>query len=659
MLINFGCKKEFDELLHYLKTKYGEELFDIEGIGKQLDIDYFAKNFFRTSANGGATADASIDANANVTHNDTIAFRSEFSKPHMKLNSYYRLWKELYETHGLVTANNIIEAQMTGAIYINDATDLQMPYCYNFSCMDIAMCGLPMVSKIKCGPPKYLTSFKSQIEQFLNVASNSVLGATGLADILIVMGHYVDKILDTGMDDGVRFASNKDIWRYVESQITSLIYTLNQPARAGIQSPFTNISVYDSVFLTKMLEGYQFPDYGAPRMDTVRQLQRIYLDVMNKELERTPVSFPVTTACFSVNNNGELGDLEFARFIARKTQKWGFINIYCGPTSTLSSCCRLRSEIDEEEHEYHNSFGSGSTKIGSLGVCTINMPRVAWLAKQMAEADQKAGAVGVSLKQYFLSVLESFVRSSALVNLAKRNLIKGRIDERALPLYDYGFMTLDKQFLTVGVNGMAEACEILGEQVMGATYTDVMSTMIDKINSVVDALNAQYKEQRIKFNVEQTPSENSAIKLAAKDYYCGFNRNEDGTQKYMLYSNQFIPLTYKANLLDRISVQGALDKKFSGGAIAHFNIEQRVDDPAKLYELIKVCARKGIVYWAANYNLQECENGHMSVGRGATCPECGGKITDSYTRVVGFLTNTKHWHVVRRGGADYKSRLFY
>ncbi len=657
MQIIYSFKKEFDELMFNLRTKYGEELFDIDGIGKQLDIDYFARNFFNTTKGGGATADVSIDANANVTHNDAIAFKAEFPKSAMKINSYYRLWKALHETHGLQTANNIIEAQLTGAIYINDATDLSTPYCWNFSCMDIAMCGLPMVSKIKCAPPKYLTSFKSQVEQFLNIASNSVLGATGLADLFIVMAHYVDKALNTLEDDGVRFKSKDDVWRYVESMITSLIYTLNQPMRAGIQSPFVNVSVYDSVFLEKMLEGYQFPDVGAPRKRTVQQIQKVFLDVMNKELERTPITFPVTTACFSVNNNGELGDLEFVRFIARKNQQWGFINIYCGPTSTLSSCCRLRSDI--EEHEYHNSFGAGSTKIGSLGVCTINMPRVAWLAKQMAENDTKAGAVGVNVNAYLLSVLDSFVRSSALVNLAKRELVLERISEKALPLYDHGFMDIKKQYLTVGINGMAEACEILGIGIMHDGYRELMGAMIDRVNKTVDGLNSFYKDNGIKFNVEQTPSENSAIKLATKDYFMGFNSDEDGNKKYALYSNQFIPLTHPANLLDRITVQGELDRKFSGGAICHLNIEQRVTDPVKLYELIRICAKKGVVYWAANYCLQECANGHMGVGKGAQCQVCGEKIVNEFTRVVGFLTNTKHWHEVRRGKADCQSRVFY
>ena len=295
----------------------------------------------------------------------------------------------------------------------------------------------------------------------------------------------------------------------------------------------------------------------------------------------------------------------------------------------------------------------------ALGVCTINMPRVAYLATSAYEHDTAAGAQNIDKGDYFLKFLDSFVKSATLVNLAKLELIQERIREKALPLYDYGFINIKSQYLTVGVNGMAEACEILGVDVMGDGYADAMSGIIDRINESIDKLNDHYREEGIKFNVEQTPSENSAIKLAAKDYYLGYNKAEDGTQRWMLYSNQFIPLTYKANLLDRITIQGVLDSKFSGGAICHLNIEQRVSDPAKLYELIRICARKGVVYWAANYCLQECAKGHMSVGKGEFCPECGADIVNEYTRVVGFLTNVKHWHEVRRGDADWGNRLFY
>jgi len=130
-------------------------------------------------------------------------------------------------------------------------------------------------------------------------------------------------------------------------------------------------------------------------------------------------------------------------------------------------------------------------------------------------------------------------------------------------------------------------------------------------------------------------AENSAIKLAQKDILLGYQ------DKYNLYSNQFIPLTTNADMLDRIKLQGMFDSDFSGGAICHINVEQKIGDEQIIEDLIIECAKRGIVYWAINYNLQRCENGHMTIGKNENCPVCNGLITDNFTRVVGFLTNTK------------------
>lgn len=147
-------------------------------------------------------------------------------------------------------------------------------------------------------------------------------------------------------------------------------------------------------------------------------------------------------------------------------------------------------------------------------------------------------------------------------------------------------------------------------------------------------------------------AENSAIKLAQKDILLGYQ------DKYNLYSNQFIPLTTNADMLDRIKLQGMFDSDFSGGAICHINVEQKIGDEQIIEDLIIECAKRGIVYWAINYNLQRCENGHMTIGKNENCPVCNGLITDNFTRVVGFLTNTKNWHKVRRE-EDYEYRQFY
>ena len=502
--------------------------------------------------------------------------------------------------------------------------------CFNYSTYDIHMNGLPMVKKIKSVPPKYLYSFKSQLEQFTVIASNSTLGATGLADLLVVMSYYVNNILKTKSDAGFKFATEEDCWKYVEENLVSFIYTINQPMRAN-QSPFTNISIYDDYFLDSMCDDYIFIDGSSPDKEIIKKLQKLYLDVMNKELTRTPITFPVTTACFSIDENKEIKDREFLEFIAKENQEYGFINIYCGDSATLSSCCRLRSD---RKNEYFNSFGSGSSKIGSLGVCTINLPRLAIKYKN---------------KEEFFKELKGMVEICAKVNNAKRKIVEKRIKNGNEPLYSLGFMDLNKQYSTCGVCGFNECISYLGEDILDDNGINLGLEIINAINEANDKLQKQYNAPH---NCEQIPAENVAIKLASKDKLLGYQ------DECSLYSNQFIPLIKNADLLDRIKLQGIFDSHFSGGAICHLNCDQKIEDYHSIMDLIETTAKKGVIYFAINYVLSECEDGHMTVGNENICSICGKPIINNYTRVVGFLTNIKNWHKVRRE-EDFPNRQFY
>ena len=140
--------------------------------------------------------------------------------------------------------------------------------------------------------------------------------------------------------------------------------------------------------------------------------------------------------------------------------------------------------------------------------------------------------------------------------------------------------------------------------------------------------------------------------MVEKDRIMGYDLGCD------LYSNQFIPLITNADMLDRIRLQGKFDKHFSGGAICHLNVDTPIEDVTQIEDLIRVCAKKGVVYFAINYVLQQCVNGHMTVGNAHKCPICNNEIAGTYTRVVGFLTNIKNWHIVRRE-KDFPNRQFY
>lgn len=633
--IKFTYDKEFVDLLKSLD----ERMLDIEGISfEKLDLNKYAREFFEGSDN---VADVSIDPNANVSYKDIVVFRKEITKPFFKLNFFYNIWKKAKELYGTNTANKMVKCHIDGDIYINDATEC-LPYCFNFSAYDIALNGLPFVNKIKSLPPKHLKSFKNQLINFLAVASNHILGATGIADFLIVSSIYVDKILRTKQDSNVYFKSEDDIWRYVKEELVSFIYTINQPLRIS-EAPFVNVSVFDSIFLDKLCNDYKIPEVGEAKKDIVKKVQQIFLEAMNEELERTPITFPVITACFSKDKYNNIKDKEFLDFISKQNLKYGFINIYIGETHTLSSCCRLRSSI---KGEYQNSFGAGSVKIGSIGVVTVNLPRLAYLSKKQCNYSNCIEEVVVLFKHK----LEDYVKLAAKINNTRRMVIKRRIELNTMPLYTYGYIDLKKQYSTVGIVGLSEALEMLGLNIKTdeglAVAKDIMSTL----NILLDKLDKEYNYWH---NIEQVPAETSAVTLAKKDRIL-YELN------YKVYSNQFIPLWYNVDLFDRINTQGELDSLFSGGAILHLNINEQIDKPEIMKWLIITCAKKGVIYFAINYILGLCKNGHfVQIPKDSiTCSVCGAEIVDTFTRVVGFLVNTKNFNKVRKE-VDYPNRVFY
>lgn len=636
MDIHISYDPEFVKLMETIKATVPVELFELDGIGSQLDLHQSSQRFFNSDK---PTADHSVDANANVSGRDVITYNYEVPKPLMKLNSYFNLWKTIKELKGIDAADEVILDQIMGEIYINDAWDIGRPYCFNYSTYDIALEGLKMGSRLDIKPAKSLASFLRQIEQFTVYAANSTLGATGLADVLIVASWYVDRIFETGYDHKVKVT---DKHLYVKELLTSLIYTLNWEFR-GNQSPFTNVSIYDEFFLKELIPSYLI-DGEAPTFYTVWDVQELFLEAYRETLQRDPITFPVLTACFSVNDAGEIQDEEFLEYISKENLSFGHINIYCGKTSTLSSCCRLRSNL--EDLGYSNTFGAGGTKIGSLGVVTLNLPR---MAEQTTSRGHKSTEAKV---EFFISTLEAKVRQVGLINHAKRTFIQKRIKRGSLPLYTLGLMDLKKQFSTCGFTGLYEACEIMDMPIMTEDGQSLALIILDTINRVNTELT---KEYGFPHNMEQVPGESSSVKLALKDKVCGWNPKD-----IPFYSNQFIPLTSHADMLERIRLQGMFDSHCTGGAICHLNVNERIDSWEKLAGLIKWCAVSGVVYFAVNYALGKCPNGHgMSVVKHDTpaCPTCGA-LMDVFTRVVGFLTNTKHWNSTRRQH-DWPKRKFY
>ncbi len=626
MQINISYDKEFiDDLNKLKKLKYGEELFELDGIGSQLDINKFSKVFFKKKQ---ATADVSTDANSNMDEVNIVHYRNELTKPIERLNSYYRLWKVGRKLYNEEIVYDLLKKQITKEIYINDFHSFGsgISYCGNFTALDIMFLGLPFVKRVTSKPPKHFDTFLNQLVEFLAFAGNNFAGATAVADVWIVASYYYDKwMLETEgkMSDEYRE-------KFIKQNIQGYIFRVNQLYRSSIQTIFTNVSIFDNAFLDKWIDEYTFIDGSKPNRASIQKLQDIYLDEMNKILEVSPATFPITTACFAVDEDKKIIDEEFLEYITAKNLKFGFINIFSGKTSVLAPCCRLA--LDSSELVV-SSLGLGGMKIGSCSVATINLPRLAKLA---------------SCKQDFFDKIEEDVIAVQRINQIRRNIVQSRIDNKYAPIYNYGFMSLDKQYSTCGLIGVYEAIEVLGYDILsdeGKNTTIEMFNIINKKNKDIA------KKYGVSTNVEQIPAEQCAIKMARIDKMYGYTN-------YQLYSNQFIPLTHSADILDRIKLQGCFDKFLTGGAILHLNIADRITDKEYMKKLIKYTIESGVVHHSINYNLQKCERGCITVGKNEKCSNCGDSIIENLTRIVGYLTPVSNWSKDRRE-LDYPNRQFY
>ena len=781
-------QKEFKECLAGIEREFGFDLFQLSGVGKQLDMNWFAKQFFGKKTN---TADVSVDSNSNVGLKNVVIWSNESVKPMKLLNSYYRMWKGMKKRYGLEYANEAVKKQLTGEIYVNDFHSFSdsLYYCYNYSTLDTANKGIPKgIDAEVSRPTKYLNTFFEHLQLFMVHAGASSLGACGVADLLLTVSAYVKRILTVKGDQHVNFVSEEDCWTYVKEKLTNFIYFLNQPNRI-VQSLFSNVSIYDDYFLDTMLEFYFIEaddTYYFAEKDIVKRVQKIFVETMNEIMHQRIITFPVVTACFSLDDERNIQDEEFLKWVIDVDKEFRFINLYAGATSTLSSCCfggtqtirvRINGEeitvpfetlahtygmstgsalevwdkgtyrpatfvrIKNEENMYFisladgssiictgnhifptadgdktteellnieapkllkadsteieitdignmpehdnevvycvnmddktdpyftlpngirvgncrlrsdktnkwmSSIGSSGSRIGSLGVTSQNLPRLAYKAHGSIEEFKKA--------------LEYNIILSQRINNVKRGIIKKAIDEKMFPLYNLGYVDLKTQYSTTGVVGIYEALQTLGYDIKTPEGEAVAEDLLSFISDVTDRCSEEHKAP---CNVEQIRAENVAVKLAKKDKLLGYN------DKYEIYSNQYVPLKDNdCDLFTRIRLVAHLDKYMSGGSILHININEENVPTETLVEMAKTMYKQGVVYFAFNKLLACCnEEGCGKVfttdketfdKNEVVCPVCGSHNTECALRIVGFIRKFSSWSSERQ--AEGKQRKFY
>lgn len=629
--INIRLNKNFTTAYNKMQEAYGEEVAKINGFSDgQLSYTDFIDNF----VDSDTVADASVDGNANVGQKDIVTLINEMPKPHQKLLSFNKIYYEINKKYGFKTANDWLRAEWDGHLYMHDGnTTSFVHYCFAYDLKDLAEKGLFFIDNFNAEPPQHLETFVDFVKEFVSWTCNRSSGAVGLPNLIPYMYYFWSR----DVSDGYYVKTPE---RYARQNIQRLIYALNQPfLRGGIQSAFTNTSVFDHPYLEALFGGAEFPDgsFMIDEIEGIMDFQKIYMEEMSKIRSKNMMTFPVSSISL-LKQNGKFVDEEFARWACQHNMKWNDSNLFIDDSVTsLSNCCRLKSNI--EDLGYFNSIGGTALKVGSVKVNTINLARLALENKTEKE---------------YLVALRDMVELNLKALDCVRHIIGRNVEKGLLKNFTLGLVDFEHLYNTVGFIGIYETMKSFGyvrQDEFGNTfYTPEAEKFGKKIFDTIHTTKSNFAlDKDYQINCEQVPGETAAAKLMKKDK---FFFPESVVDDLPLYGNQFMPLGIKTTLQERVRVAALFDSFCNGGSILHANIEAPFKTFEQAWDMMNYISDAGVTYFAFNTKIQACEKNHAFFG--SVCPECGGPVHTEYTRIVGFYTPIKTYSKERK--AEFEMR---
>lgn len=607
-----------------LQNAYPERLSELNGFGdKQLNYTDFIDNFVDKQT----IADASIDGNANVAHKDIVSLINEMSKPHSKLLAFNKIFHELTKKYGHEDATEWLKGEWDGHFYLHDAHSSSLvPYCFAYDIDELVKRGLYFIDNFNAAPPQHLNTYTDFVSEFVSWTCNRSSGAVGLPSFLVYSYYFWKKDCDEGY-----FVKSPEYYR--DQSFQEIIYRLNQPyLRGGIQSAFTNFSIFDKPYLEALFGGKEFPDgtFIIDYIDEIKEYQKAFMKVLSDTRRENLMTFPVVSFAL-LRQNGKFVDEDFAKWCCRHNMKWADSNIFVSEDVTsLSNCCRLKSNI--KELGYFNSIGGSALEVGSIKVNTINLARLAYETTSEEE---------------YLEALKGRVITCAKTLDVIRDIMKRNTEKGLLPNYALGIINMKSQYNTVGIIGVYEALQKFGytyhDEFGNTYYKDEGVEFAKKILATITEIKDEFvKDKDYMMNIEQVPGERAAAVLMEKDKLFFPDEKYD----LPLYGNQWIPLGIKTTIAEKVRVSAILDKACSGGSIVHINISSPFNSFDEAWYMMNYVADAGVNYFAFNLRISACDNNHGFFGD--TCPECGHPVETTYQRIVGFLTPTKTYSEARK-----------
>ena len=446
------------------------------------------KQFIKDYAKAkNAATGSKYDANANVTEKNIVTLNGELFKGDVIKVNRAILTDKIRELYGEELAKEYIRMLEQHLLYKHDETSI-MPYCVAITMYPFLLEGLQPIGGLSVRP-KNLDSFCGMFVNLVFAISSQFAGAVATGEFLMYFDYFARK--EWGDDYWKRpeemVDKHRNIDKTLEQKFQQIVYSINQPAAArNFQSVFWNISYFDKNYFEGIFGEFYFPDGTQPQWESLSWLQKKFAKWFNEERTKCILTFPVETMAL-LTNGEDVVDEEYADFTAEMYSKGhSFFTYMSDSPDSLSSCCRLRNEVTDNQFSY--SLGAGGIATGSKSVMTLNINRLV----------QDAVNNGYDMIEY----LRENVKKVHKFQTAYNELLKDYLKDGLLTVYTAGFIDMKKQYLTIGVNGVIEAAEFLGIPVNdNPTYREFMQSILKTISDE----NRKARTTELMFNTEFVP----------------------------------------------------------------------------------------------------------------------------------------------------------
>ena len=601
----------------------------------------------RYMAAKNAATGSDVDQNANVANKNIATLAAELPKKSIIALNRELMREKLTAMYGEDLANKYEEDLAHHIIYKHDETSIY-PYCCSISLYPFLLDGLTKIGGSSTAP-QHLDSFCGSFINLIFLVAGQFAGATATPEFLCYFDHFARK------DYGLDYINHLDrvIENLCDHQVTlrerlehyfaQIVYTINQPAGArGYQSIFWNIAYFDHDYFNAIFDNFVFPDGDIPCWKTTKELQKLFMRWFNKERLKNILTFPVETANMHTVN-GEYADKEMADFFAEQWAEGASFFMYQSDSvDSLSSCCRLRNGIEDNTFSY--TLGAGGVETGSKGVITLNLNRIVqdWKrGNSMALVPQDR----VTLPEYITYIVRDVHKYLTAFN----SIIWDYKNAGLLTIFDAGFIDLDRQYLTIGINGFVEGAEFLGIKI-DADNPEYQKYAADILGTIKD-LNVEARTEHCKFNTEFVPAESLGVKNAKWDRKDGYKVPRDCYNSYF-----YIVEDKNCDPVQKFRYQGI---KFTGccdgGSALHNNLDEHLSK-LQYRLLMDVAIKEGCNYFTYNVMNTICNDcGYISKSTFDHCPKCGSKNVDYATRIIGYLKRISAFSAARQIEADNRA----